>query len=221
MAVITIPNVFAGGGAAVATEVNANFTAITAQVNGNLDSTNIGAGAIVNSLIAANAITNTKISNNAVTETKISDGSITTAKIFAGAVTNTKIGAGAVRQASMDYSNANSGALVWQAGPSYQTNGVRLARISNVITFSTASGTNLQQFAIDMTNTDNCPDGLPAFASTPMGVVSLRDPSVATDLPTFYCIATINTNYMYVNVYFAAAHASHTAELHGIVMGAI
>ena len=43
MATVTIPNTFANGTPADATEVNANFDAITAQVNGGIDDDNVDA----------------------------------------------------------------------------------------------------------------------------------------------------------------------------------
>lgn len=53
MASITYPNTFTNGTIADATQVNANFDAITAQVNGNLDATNIKDAAITLAKLAS------------------------------------------------------------------------------------------------------------------------------------------------------------------------
>jgi hypothetical protein len=68
---ITIPHSFTNGAIAEASEVNANFNAVEAYVDGLSDGTNID----------SNAITNTKLAANAVTATKIADGNITFAKL--------------------------------------------------------------------------------------------------------------------------------------------
>ena len=65
MATVFIPNVFVAGTPAVATEVNQNFTAITNQVNGNLDATNLADGAVTNVKVAT-GIDAAKIANGSV-----------------------------------------------------------------------------------------------------------------------------------------------------------
>lgn len=60
MANITYPNSFANATVADATQVNANFNAVTAQVNGNLDNVNVAAAA---------ALAQTKIAGPAVDPT--------------------------------------------------------------------------------------------------------------------------------------------------------
>jgi hypothetical protein len=74
MATVFTPNTFVAGTPAVATEVNQNFTALTDQINGNLDADNLA--------------------DNAVTEAKLAPGSVTGSKIGAAEVDNDKLGAG-------------------------------------------------------------------------------------------------------------------------------
>jgi hypothetical protein len=75
---ITIPHSFTSGAIAEASEMNANFNAVEAYVDGLSDGTNID----------SSAITNAKLAANAVTTTKIADGNITFAKLDSVAVSN-------------------------------------------------------------------------------------------------------------------------------------
>lgn len=75
MALANVPNNFVPGGVADADQVDANFAAITAQVNGNLDSTNL-----------ALAIRNGYLKLATVADRKIGFGSVATAG-FGGATT--------------------------------------------------------------------------------------------------------------------------------------
>jgi hypothetical protein len=75
---ITIPHGFTSGAIAEASEMNANFNAVEAYVDGLSDGTNID----------SSAITNVKLAANAVTTTKIADGNITFAKLDSVAVSN-------------------------------------------------------------------------------------------------------------------------------------
>lgn len=84
MATVFIPNVFVAGTPAVATEVNQNFTAITTQVNGNLDATNLADGAVTTNKIVDLAVTTGKIANLGVTEGKIAAAAVTNAKLASG-----------------------------------------------------------------------------------------------------------------------------------------
>ena len=68
---ITIPHSFTSGAIAEASEMNANFNAVKAYVDGISDGTNID----------SSAITNAKLATNAVTTTKIADGTVTYAKL--------------------------------------------------------------------------------------------------------------------------------------------
>ena len=84
MALVNLPNVFEAGETALASEVNQNFTAITEQVNGNLDGTNIANGSITENKLGNGAVTTVKLASNAVTTNKIADGSITEDKLAPG-----------------------------------------------------------------------------------------------------------------------------------------
>jgi hypothetical protein len=75
---ITIPHSFTSGAIAEASEMNANFNAVEAYVDGLSDGTNID----------SSAITNAKLATNAVTTTKITDGSVTFAKLDSSTVTS-------------------------------------------------------------------------------------------------------------------------------------
>ena len=68
---ITIPHSFVNGAIAEASEMNANFNAVEAYVDGLSDGTNID----------SSAITSAKLATNAVTTTKIADGTVTYAKL--------------------------------------------------------------------------------------------------------------------------------------------
>jgi hypothetical protein len=87
MATVFLPNTFVAGTPAVATEVNQNFTAITDQVNGNLDADNLIDGAVTAGKLAANAVTSSKIANSQVTNDKVASG-IDATKIADGSVSN-------------------------------------------------------------------------------------------------------------------------------------
>lgn len=78
MAVLTIPNTFINGTAAIAAEVNANFTAVKT--------------------FAENVSTGVGLDTGAVTTSKIADSAVTTAKILNGAVTADKLDSGVASQ---------------------------------------------------------------------------------------------------------------------------
>lgn len=71
MAVLTIPNTFINGTAAIAAEVNANFTAVKT--------------------FAENLSTGVGLDSGAITTNKLADSAVTTAKILNGAVTIDKL----------------------------------------------------------------------------------------------------------------------------------
>lgn len=71
MAILTIPNTFINGTAAIASEVNANFTAVKTFSEGLSDGTNIDAGAIVTGKLADDAVTTAKLANASVTADKL------------------------------------------------------------------------------------------------------------------------------------------------------
>lgn len=91
MATIIYPHTFVPNTPARASEVNANFDAITDEVNGNIDADNL----------ADNAVTAAKIEDGAVTTAKLNDGAVSEAKLASGAVTSAKIGDGAVVAAKL------------------------------------------------------------------------------------------------------------------------
>jgi hypothetical protein len=92
MATVYIPNSFVAGTPAVATEVNQNFTAITDQVNGNLNADNLVDGGVTASKLAPDSVTTSKISNLQVTDAKVAAG-----------ISATKIADGSVSDASFQY----------------------------------------------------------------------------------------------------------------------
>lgn len=103
MAVIVYPNTFAPNTLASAAEVNANFNAITAQVNGNLEAANL----------ATDAVTTVKIADANVTTAKIADANVTDAKIAPG-IDAAKIGAGTVSNTEYAYLNGVTSAIQTQ-----------------------------------------------------------------------------------------------------------
>lgn len=70
MGTVTIPNTLTNGSTTDATEVNANFTAVTTQVNGNIDSDNLADAGVTAAKLAANAVTNVKVATG-IEPTKI------------------------------------------------------------------------------------------------------------------------------------------------------
>lgn len=92
MATLTIPNTFSNGGTIVASEHNANFTAVKNFVDALSAGTNFDAGAINTEDIAASAITEAKIATGAVTSGKIA-ASVTLTTPNIGAATGTSLNA--------------------------------------------------------------------------------------------------------------------------------
>jgi hypothetical protein len=68
---ITIPHSFTSGAIAEASEMNANFNAVKAYVDGISDGTNIDSSAITNAKLATNAVSTLKIADGAVTYAKL------------------------------------------------------------------------------------------------------------------------------------------------------
>jgi len=90
MATLTIPNTFVNGATIVASEHNANFTAVKNFAEALSAGTNFDAGAINTEDIAASAITAAKIATEAVTSAKIQTSvALTTPNI--GAATGTSL----------------------------------------------------------------------------------------------------------------------------------
>lgn len=71
MAILTIPNTFINGTAAIASEVNANFTAVKTFAEGLSDGTNIDASAITTAKLADGSVTTVKLANDSVTADKL------------------------------------------------------------------------------------------------------------------------------------------------------
>lgn len=90
MATLTIPNTFVNGATIVASEHNANFTAVKNFVDALSAGTNFDAGAIATEDIADNAITSAKIASSAVTTAKIA-ASVTLTTPNIGAATGTSL----------------------------------------------------------------------------------------------------------------------------------
>jgi microcystin-dependent protein len=84
MANVAIPHVFVQNTPARASEVNDNFSAVIAQVNGNLDSSNLVAGAVTEPILGLGAVTESRLATDAVTNSKIKDGEITDSKFAPG-----------------------------------------------------------------------------------------------------------------------------------------
>jgi len=100
MGLITIPDTFTGGTTILASEVNANFAAITAVVNGSIDSANLANSAVGQNQLAASAVTDSKIATGAaIALSKLASLtanlaliSNSTGAITTSSVTNTELG---------------------------------------------------------------------------------------------------------------------------------
>lgn len=90
MATLTIPNTFVNGGTIIASEHNANFTAVKNFVDALSAGTNFDAGAINTEDIADNGIVAAKIATGAVTSAKIQTSVSLTTPII-GAATGTSL----------------------------------------------------------------------------------------------------------------------------------
>ena len=87
MSAIAIPNTFTPGTTARSSQVNANFTAVTAVVNGNLDNTNLISGAI-------GATGGSDLNSHIVDNSTLFLGS-NQLSVKSGGVTSTQLGTGA------------------------------------------------------------------------------------------------------------------------------
>lgn len=123
---------FVNGNVADATEVNQNFQDIlTAINNGALNSDNYGSLSVGSTHIADGSIITAKIAAGAVTANELGASAVTTAKINNLGVDSSKLAANAVIESKVDWSSANSGVLALRGGPSYDTNGTRIAFVSS------------------------------------------------------------------------------------------
>jgi hypothetical protein len=74
---ITIPHAFSAGTVIKSSDFNANFTAITTAVNGNLDDVNFKAGGIDGlTKLASNSVDTDELAANAVTTAQVIDGTL-------------------------------------------------------------------------------------------------------------------------------------------------
>lgn len=111
MAAITIPNTFIPFTKIRSSEVNANFTAVTAQVNGNLDNTNIAAGA---------AIARSKLASGTADHVLINNGSGVMSSEANLDVTRGGTGVGTFTANGVILGNGTSDLLVTAAGTANQ-----------------------------------------------------------------------------------------------------
>jgi len=91
MANVNLPHSLQANQPARASEVMDNFTSITTQVNGLLDSTNLATGAVTEAKLAPGAVTTSRIQNSAVTGVKIADGEIDDNKFVPGPFLDARI----------------------------------------------------------------------------------------------------------------------------------
>ena len=112
MGLVTKPFHLEPGNTARASELNDNFDAIIAQVNGNIQEVNLANGAVTENKIGDGEVKTAKIGDLQVTTAKLGDGQVTTDKIddlqvtdakVAAGVNATKIGAGNVTNTEFGY----------------------------------------------------------------------------------------------------------------------
>lgn len=101
MPLLSFPNTLANDTLADADQVMANLNAIRTLVNGQLDSANIAAGALVTTLFADESVTSAKILNGTIATGDLADDAVTAAKIATDAVGSSEIAADAVGTAEI------------------------------------------------------------------------------------------------------------------------
>jgi hypothetical protein len=109
---IAIPKSWTIGEVLTSADLNGNFAAITAVVNGNLDDANLkGAAAIKGTKLAdaPNGVSTTKVNDLAVTTPKLADLAVTTAKLADNAVNANKIADGSIVDADVNAAAAIAG----------------------------------------------------------------------------------------------------------------
>ena len=94
MGLVTKPFHLEAGNTARASELNDNFDAIIAQVNGNIQEVNLANGSVTENKIGDGAVTTAKIGDLQVTTAKLGDLQVTTGKIGDLQVTDAKVAAG-------------------------------------------------------------------------------------------------------------------------------
>jgi len=189
MAHVILAANYAPGTAADGAAVETDLTAIVTELNGGLDSTNL------------------------------ENSAVTTAKINNAAVDSNKLGTAAVRNTHVDYTSANSGALVDRAGPNYAgANGRRRARISKTFTRSGSDETITVTFATD------CVDGNPAFTAAPTldGMpVLVYNSTTPGELPTQMWVLAITSTQCTVRCEYAGAPTADAAIMQFSVTGTV
>jgi hypothetical protein len=128
--------------------------------------------------------------NGGVETANLADNAVTTDKLATGAVTNPKLGSAAVREANVDYSQDNSGALLWRCGVDYVgADGGRIARVNKSYTWTGSPEQVVVTFATD------CEDGDPAFTAAPtlLGAPVVKGAAAVDALITCYISAITTT----------------------------
>lgn len=121
MPIVVFPHNLTDGTPARASEVMANFNALTAAINGALEAGNLADASVssgklqdlsvTTSKLDDGSVTSAKLADEAVTSGKLDDQSVTTAKLRDGSVTSDKIFAQAVTTAKLDNFAVTSGKL--------------------------------------------------------------------------------------------------------------
>ena len=102
MGLVSLLYTLIAGDEAKASEVMANFNAIVAEINGNIQPANLQDNSVTTPKIANNAVTSGKLHDSAVTTSKIADDNVTAAKIADGAIdTAEKIANGVITAAKL------------------------------------------------------------------------------------------------------------------------
>ncbi len=172
---VPTPNAYDAGVDAAGPTVKADLTTIVTEINGLLDGTNI----------ADNSITGDKLTSDAVTHNEISPN--------------------AVREAHVDYSQDNSGVLVWRCGANYVgSNGGRIARVNKSKTWTGSPEQVVVTFATD------CEDGNPGFSEAPtlLGAPVVSGGAAAVDAITSCYISAITATTVTLECTYGASVAA-------------
>lgn len=151
--------------------------------------------------------------NGSVDTINIANAAVTSAKLAANSVTTAKIGANAVRDAHMNYSQDDSGALVWRNGPTHVgSSGGRIARVKKPgVDFSAGDPLN-----VTFTFATDCEDGNPAFTAAPtlLGspVVTASDNATAADVILGSRVTTLDNTQAIISIDHNGSAATVTIE---------
>ena len=152
--VVNYPKIWSTGEVLTATDLNADFAALTGQINGNLEDTNLKASAAIKGTKLAdapNGIPTSKINDSAVTSAKVQDGSLVSADLSASAgITSAQIQNGTLVSADL---NAAAGITGAQLSASAGITGSQLAAGANIAgtQLAAAAGITRGQLAVDAT----------------------------------------------------------------------